>query len=283
MIMASKAKRRELIFNVITRMRKPYYQGVAAELAFFFLMSMVPIFIIAAEIMGFFSISIDVMRELVSEYVNGTVADSILKYLAYTPSGTINVLFILFALWAASKAQFSMIRIANYTYTGMNMGRGFIRERFRAIITVGLSITVLLLSLGILVGGEYVINLMVFYANKYLQPAPALPSSGRIKMPLFLGILLGISYIYYTLPTKKWTYRSQIPGAIGATTGIMLVTWIYSYYISHFSNHNLLYGSLATIVGLLVWFYLIGFVLVIGIVLNAAWDETKKGVDNARY
>ncbi|MGI6752029.1 MAG: YihY/virulence factor BrkB family protein [Anaerovoracaceae bacterium] len=271
------SRRNELIFNVITRMRKPYYQGVAAELAFFFLMSMVPVFIIAAEIMGFFSISIDVMRELVSEYVNGTVADGILKYLAYSPSGTINILFIVFALWAASKAQFSMIRIANYTYTGMNMGKGFIRERFRAIVTVGLSITMLLLCLGILIGGEYIINLMAFCATQYFKPAPAIIMVlGGLRWPLAMGIFfLGISYIYYTLPTRKWTYRSQIPGAILATGGILIVTWVYSFYISHFSNYNLLYGSLATIVGLLVWFYFIGFVLVVGIVFNAAWEETK--------
>ena len=60
-----------------------------------------------------------------------------------------------------------------------------------------------------------------------------------------------------------------------ATAGILVVTWVYSFYITHFSNYDLLYGSLATIVGLLMWFYFMGFVLVIGIVFNAAWEETK--------
>ena len=68
---------------------------------------------------------------------------------------------------------------------------------------------------------------------------------------------------------------THLPGAVVATAGILVVTWVYSFYITHFSNYDLLYGSLATIVGLLMWFYFMGFVLVIGIVFNAAWEETK--------
>lgn len=277
MTFLSKARRRELFFNVVTRMRKPYYQGVAAELAFFFLMSMLPLFIITAEVLGLFSVSMDVLRELVSEYVSRLVADSVLHYLTYRPSGTISVLFIIFALWAASKAQFSMIRIANYTYTGMSTGRGFIRERFRAIISVGLSIFLLLVALGILIGGEHIINLLTFYTARFLgTPLIFRQFWYGLRWPLAMAVFfLAINYIYYTLPSKKWSYRSQTPGAAVATLGILIVTWGYSFYISHFSNYDLLYGSLATVVGLLVWFYLIGFVLVIGIVFNAAWDETK--------
>ena len=45
------------------QMQKPYYQGVAAELAFFFLISIIPLFIVLAELLGIFSISADMLRD----------------------------------------------------------------------------------------------------------------------------------------------------------------------------------------------------------------------------
>ena len=63
-------KNRKLInmtLMIIKRMSDPYYQGVAAELAFFFLLSMVPIAIIMGELLGVFSISMGVIRDIISQ------------------------------------------------------------------------------------------------------------------------------------------------------------------------------------------------------------------------
>ncbi|NLT47651.1 MAG: YihY/virulence factor BrkB family protein, partial [Clostridiales bacterium] len=165
----NRKRAKEVAVNVFVRMQKPYYQGVAAELAFFFLMSMVPLFIILGEFLGVFSLSIDVVEKLLAQYVSAEVAGSLKQYINYTPSGTISVLFLLFALWSASKAQFSMIQIANYTYTGLNSGKGFIRERLRAMISVVATILLLVFSLAILVYGEPIVNVISLYVEKILS------------------------------------------------------------------------------------------------------------------
>jgi membrane protein len=82
----TKKRAKEILVTVIIRMRKPYYQGVAAELAFFFLLSMVPLFTILGEFMGVFSISMDLIDELITQYVSEEVADTLGEYLKYTPS-----------------------------------------------------------------------------------------------------------------------------------------------------------------------------------------------------
>lgn len=124
-----KKRAKKIILGVINRMKKPYYQGAAAELAFFYLLAMVPLFTILGELLGFFSISLQLINDLLAEYVSHEIASSMETYLQYTPSGTFSVLFVAFSIWAASKAQFAMIRIANYTYLGEDgRGNGFLKE-----------------------------------------------------------------------------------------------------------------------------------------------------------
>lgn len=268
---------KDIIYTVIVRMQKPYYQGVAAELAFFFLMSMVPLFIILGEFLGLFSISIDIIEELIAQYVSFEVAATLDAFLEYTPSGTFSLIFIVFALWSASKAQYAMIRIANYTYTGLNAGGGFIRDRLRAIVTVIITMALVVFSLAILVYGEPLVRI----AGLYVENVSGLPFTYdqfwyAFRWPMGIAVyFLAISYINYALPTKKLPLKKLLPGSILTSAGMLISSWFYSYYISHFANHDLLYGSLATVVGLLFWFYILGYVIVIGIVFNAAIEETK--------
>lgn len=278
----SRKRVKEILWNVFIRMRKPYYQGVAAELAFFFLMSMVPLFIIIGEFLGFFSLSIDVIEGLLGQYVSQEVAGSLKEYIHYTPSGTISLIFLIFALWSASKAQFSMIQIANYTYTGLNSGRGFVRERLRAMITVVATIFLLVFSLVILVYGEPIVNVISLYVEKILFiPFRFNELWYALRWPAGIAFyFFGIMFINFVLPSERLPVKKIIPGSAVASAGILTATWAYSFYMSRFSNFDLFYGGLASVIGLLFWFYILGYVIVIGIVFNAALMETSMNERN---
>jgi membrane protein len=263
---------------IIKRMSDPYYQGVAAELAFFFLLSMVPIAIIMGELLGVFSISMGVIRDLISQYVAPDIYSTLAPYLTYTPSGAISAVFILFALWAASKAQYSMMRISNYSFTGHpHGGRGYFRERIRAIKTILITLFTLTFSLLILVYGEVLVNVFTAYVDKFLHLKFTLDTFWfLIRWPAALALFfLMVSYNYYVLPSERIPFHKLLPGSIVASAGMMLATWIYSYYASVFANYDLLYGSLASIVALLFWFYILGYILVIGIQVNVVWNQSK--------
>jgi membrane protein len=265
---------------IIKRMSDPYYQGVAAELAFFFLLSMVPIAIIMGELLGVFSVSMGVIRDMISQYVTPDIYNTIAPYLTYTPSGAISTVFILFALWAASKAQYSMMRISNYSFSGHPLGgRGYFRERFRAIKTILITLFTLTFSLLILVYGEVLVNVFTAYVDKFLHLKFTFDTIWfLIRWPAALALFfLMVSYNYYVLPSERIPFHKLLPGSIVASAGMLLATWIYSYYASVFANYDLLYGSLASIVALLFWFYILGYILVIGIQVNVVWGQVKSG------
>lgn len=264
---------------IIKRMSDPYYQGVAAELAFFFLLSMVPIAIILGELLGIFSVSMGVIRNLLAQYVSPDIYGNLAPYLTYTPSGAISAAFVAFALWAASKAQYSMMRISNYSFTGHPYGgRGFFRERFRAVKTVLITLFTLAFGLLILVYGEIIVNVFTAYVDKYLHLRFTFDSIWFVlRWPVAMALyFLMVSYNYYVLPSERIPFRKILPGSIVASAGMLIATWIYSYYATVFAHYDLLYGSLAAIVALLFWFYILGYILVIGIQFNVVWEETKK-------
>lgn len=273
------SKRRvfNMVLLIIKRMSEPYYQGAAAELAFFFLLSLVPTTIILGELLGVFSISMGVLHDLLAEYVTPEIAATLSTFLSYTPSGTISIIFIIFALWAASKAQFSMMRISNYSFTGRASGKGYIRERLRAIKTILITVFTLVFSLLILVYGEIIIRIFSAYVTDFLGLPFNFDSFWyMLRWPVATALyFLMISYNYYVLPTERVSFRKILPGSILASAGMLLATWIYSYYASVFANYDLLYGSLAAIVALLFWFYILGYILIIGIQVNVVWWQSK--------
>lgn len=276
----NKKRVKNVLINVFVRMRKPYYQGVAAELAFFFLMSMVPLFIITGELMGIFALPVDVIGRMLEEYISAEVVKSLTEYMDYTPSGTISALFILFALWSASKAQYSLIRIANYTYTGLNSGKGFFRERLRAMFTVIITIFLMAFGLAILVYGKPIMDVTSLYVEEILKvPLHFYEVWYILRWPLGIALyFFGITFINYILPSEKISLKQIIPGSVLTSAGMLVVTWVYSFYMSRFSNYDIFYGGLASVIGLLIWFYILGYVMVIGIVFNAALEETREEI-----
>jgi len=98
-----------------------------------------------------------------------------------------------------------------------------------------------------------------------------------LRLPLINMLVYpaGILLLYYILPSRKLPWRSILPGSLLTGAGGILVTVGYSFYLNHFADYSMLYGSLAGLVGLLLWLYLMGFVMVLGIVFNAALLEEK--------
>jgi uncharacterized BrkB/YihY/UPF0761 family membrane protein len=79
-------------------------------------------------------------------------------------------------------------------------------------------------------------------------------------------------------PDKKMPSRSVTGGAIFTTISWVLITMLYSYYINEYANYSVFYGSLANIVILMLWVYLLSYALVIGMAMNYREELEKTGI-----
>lgn len=261
-------------FNQI---RKPYYQGVPEELTFYFILSLVPILMLVSQgLYGIFSSNWKESIEWIVEYLHrlpfGREAE---KIILGSNGGAVSIIFVLVAIWSASKLQYSLIRIANYTFEiDQPTVKAFIMDRLRAVRTMALTLVIIISAIIILMYGDVLVNLVMSIIGKETATAKVWLIL-RWPLAILLYFTL-ISYIYFTLPSGKIKYRDIVPGSIFASIGLLAVTYGYKIYLKGFANYNLLYGSLATIVAIMFWFYFLSWVICIGIIVNKAWIDTKK-------
>ena len=89
-------------------------------------------------------------------------------------------------------------------------------------------------------------------------------------------ITISILYRYGPSHTKKWKLFSA--GSWLATILAFLTIWGFSYYINHFGSYNKVYGSIGTLIVVMIWLYLNSLILLLGFELNASVDVSKRSV-----
>ena len=83
-------------------------------------------------------------------------------------------------------------------------------------------------------------------------------------------------YNYYVMPIERMSLKELIPGSLFGAAGMLIVTIIYSMYVRFAANYGVIYGSLSSIVALLFWFYFLSWVLVLGILVNKVFRDTRQ-------
>lgn len=265
---------KKMFVMIIAQFEDPYYQGVAAQIAFSLFLSIVPILILTSQLLGLFSLSLDEIRHWIGDNVSVEGTDQLLSFLEDSPSGANNIFLAVLALYAASRAQFALMRVTNYTFTdGRITGLGFVRDRLRSIKTILITIFTVVFSLVVLAYGELIINL-VFGAviGEEISSAAWILLRWPIASAMYF---LMISYNYYILPSVRVRFRDIIPGSIFAAVGFLVVTYVYTIYISLSTNYDILYGSFSHIVVLMLWFWFLAWVMCLGTMFNRVWWATR--------
>jgi membrane protein len=129
------------------------------------------------------------------------------------------------------------------------------------------------------------ITLIIFTKNMLDDLVPY----GLIKKPsIVLLIKIGqwiiisalfflvISFLYYVGPANKNNWRFVSAGSTLATLLSLLATILFSYYVNKFAHYNKVYGSIGTLIVIMLWLYFNSMILLIGFELNASIDNAKK-------
>ena len=99
-----------------------------------------------------------------------------------------------------------------------------------------------------------------------------------IRWPIIiLAIMLGAGLCYYLLPDVKQRFRFIVPGAAIGTLAWLIASWGFETYVSDFGRYNITYGSIGGVVVLLTWFYITGFILLMGGEVNAIIETMSPG------
>lgn len=187
-------------------------------------------------------------------------------------SGVLSFGFI-FALYASTSGMMALMRAFNMTNQTAEK-RGFLKARLIAIMLNFLLTFVLVVSIVVLIGGRLAIDFL-FDEGLLNRDFTYYFFQFTSYFVVFFVFFVTISVIYFIAPAipKRWKFFN--PGSITASILTILVTNLFSYYLSNFASYNRLYGAIGTFIALMVWFYLIALILIFGFDINASIEESK--------
>jgi membrane protein len=97
---------------------------------------------------------------------------------------------------------------------------------------------------------------------------------GWLRWPVTLAAIFSCAALAYTfLPNVDHQFKFITPGALIGTTAWLLATIAFAEYAAHFGSYNATYGSIGGVIVLMTWFYISGFIFLMGGEVNAIWEE----------
>jgi membrane protein len=193
-----------------------------------------------------------------------------------TRGGLLSIGFLL-ALYFSTNGINSLIEAFNASYH-IRENRPIIQQR---ILSLGLTLLLsfmLIIAMGLIIFGKFVVSYLTEY-KLITQYAGGLILYGK-WFTILLVLLLGISILFHLGPSIKSKWKLFTPGSILATLGIIITSIGFNYYINHFSQYNKIYGSIGTLMIILIWMYFNSIILLTGFELNASISNAKGKWEN---
>jgi membrane protein len=267
-------RKKKFFMKMIKRIEVDDVTGLSAQLAYFFLLSVFPLLIFLVSLLPYLPLSEADILNAVRSYAPSESMALIQENLNEIMYGDGKLLSfgIIASIWSASNGINAIVRAFNKAY-GVVENRSYFKARGMSIMLTIAMIFVFVIALLLPVFGKQIgvfLTSQLGWSDEFLHIWNAMR---WVISSLILFVVLTI--LYWIAPNKKMSCLSVIPGSMSATLGWSLVSFAFSFYVDEFANYTSTYGSLAGIIVLLVWFYLSGFIIIIGGQINAVASVIK--------
>nr|WP_246597390.1 YihY/virulence factor BrkB family protein [Faecalicatena faecalis] len=260
------------VYSVVSSIGSHHTGAYAAQAAYFFVLSLIPIILLLLTLVQFTPVTQPDVMEAVKQVFPRSVEGLIVSIVnqVYAQSGTVIPVTIIVALWSAGKGVLAMTSGLNLIYENTET-RNYIYLRFRASFYTVIFILAIVLSLTLSVFGNS-ISLVVYKHVPVLTKV--MDFIIRIRTLVTLVVLtLFWDLVYKFLPDRthlaKTTMKQQLPGAVFTSCGWLLMSFVFSVYLDIFTGFTDMYGSLTTIILIMLWLYFCMYVILLGGELNA--------------
>lgn len=259
------------IFFVIKRMVQRFFSDgipqAAAELSYFLLFSLFPLLMFINLILARLDISLDSIQPVLNTLPRSLqeLIEGYLLQLSNSPSTGSMVIGILLTLYFLSRAVRSMMRAVNDIYH-VEIARGiFSNALISFAITAGFLASIVC-SFVVVVAGKILIRLIPDVLPIPIHALNATQDAGFWVM--ILVVFLFLLLFNRVVPNLRLRFLEVWPGALFSLVAWLFVSWAFSFYVDNMANYSVLYGSLAAIIVLMLWLYMVSMILLMGPQLN---------------
>lgn len=252
----------------------------SAELAYFLILSFFPILICLNAIIGTLHLDVAAILENASVIIPEGAFNVLTEYVRYITDNQSTALLIggvIMTLFPASAAIRSLMNIMDEIY-----GRKVYPGLWQVVASVAFSVLFLLtiyLSLVVVLTGNWFFHLLEELIRR-------IPRLAHVTLPwewqwmrfviLFFFVMIFVMLLYRATAPREKPRPPVILGAFLASVALVTASVIFSYFIGLSSRYSLVYGSLTSVVILLVWLYIMGNILILGSCFNWVLFHNRK-------
>ncbi len=253
---------------------KPEMAILPGQLAYFFVLAIVPTITLISYEAALLNLSTDVIYDFIGSAFSSDIASMLLATTSSNEKGIGFFLVVIVGYFIASNGPASIIITSNTIYGEKQ--EGFFRRRLKALIMTFVLVLLFIFMLIVPIFGTKIIELFKFVdLNSNVTDNVSMIITFLQGPITWLIMYFFIKILYTMAPNKKVRSKSVGYGALFTTFSWVIITYIYSYYINNLAHYSTFYGGLANIVILMFWFYLLAYAFTIGMALNYRKEEIE--------
>ncbi len=244
---------------------------VAAGCAFYATLALFPAISMLISIYGLLfdpatvEPQLEVLRALLPPSAWQLISDRV-HMLVSKPPGSLGLHLLLntaVTIWSSATGTKSIIAALNLAYEERER-RSFLQFQLRSFAITLMAILSAAIGLSLLVG------LPALLAGLGITAHQATLIRIASFVLLVLAVLVGLSLLYRYGPSRERPrWRWVTPGSLAATVLWVLVSALFSFYVGQFATYDATYGPLGTVVGVMMWFFVTVYAVLLGAELNA--------------
>ncbi len=263
------------IKSFMNQLNEKHVSAYAAKTAYFIMLSFIPFLMLLFTLIQFTSLhKSDVLSLFVRVFPTSIdpLVISIIDEIYGKSSAVISISAIV-VLWTAGKGVTAIIQGLNSVFD-VKETRNYLMLRIYGAFYTILIILAILLLLILVVFGNKIQSLLVVNVPFIGNITGAILKNRYVISILLLVLLFAV--IYHFMPNTKIGFKFQLPGAVFTAVSWSLFSFGFSLYVDYFSNMSNMYGSLTTVIIVMLWLYMCMYIMLIGALINAMLLEKRE-------
>lgn len=259
--------------------RRYYVHDVArdsAALTYYLLFAIFPLLIFVSTLLGVLELDIASITAVLAPILPSDVVDIIRTYLEYVAANQSRQLLwfsLVFSIWFPMRSTGCLMHSLRKAF-GRSAPENILLGQLRTLLFTVWMIFVIGLTLALVVVGRRAL----YFLSGFLPLSETFISVWGYLRFIILGLVMAISLgiLYQLALGQRRPLREVLPGVGSSLAAWLLLSMAFSYYVENMARYAQLYGSIATIVVVLLWLYMSGQVLILGAELSASLIHRKK-------
>lgn len=255
--------------NILKNMNEDHISESAAQCAYYVILSFIPFIILLLTLIQYTHIDSEELLEILSNIIpanmNGFVIEIVRE--VYSKSlGTISISLI-FTLISAGKGLFALTKELHTIYNSPSQNKkSWIYLKLASIIETIIFIVLLAIGMVLLVFGKTIVSTSKEHFGLFENYT--IISSIVYRFLFILIAFIIFLFIYKFMSRHKLKLRNQIKGAIFSSLLLNIVSFVFSRYLNIFKGFSSTYGSLTTLMLIMMWTYTCFYVIFLGAEIN---------------